>query len=141
MTDKQINYEQNSVIIDGVDVSECVNFRPDADTSEISYINACSIGLWQRWYSNLEPSCQMSCHCKNNKDCHYKKWQRKEQKCNRLKEEVSLLKESNSKLQQIEDVNSLEKCYLQQIDQLKAENDGLKEKIMYLESEIDRLNG
>ena len=36
-------------------------------------------------------------------------------------EEVSLLKESNSKLQQIEDVNSLEKCYLQQIDQLKAD--------------------
>ena len=48
---------------------------------------------------------------------------RKEQECERLKEEVSLLKESNSKLQQIEDVSSLEKCYLQQIDQLKAENE------------------
>ena len=45
--------------------------------------------------------------------------QAKEQECERLKEEVSLLKESNSKLQQIEDVNSLEKCYLQQLDQLK----------------------
>ena len=51
---------------------------------------------------------------------------RKEQECERLKEEVSLLKESNSKLQQIEDVNSLEKCYLQQLDQLKAENEQLK---------------
>ena len=50
----------------------------------------------------------------------------KEQECNRLKEEVSLLKESNSKLQQIEDVNSLEKCYLQQLDQLKAENEDLE---------------
>lgn len=63
------------------------------------------------------------------------------QECNRLKEEVSLLKESNSKLQQIEDGKSIEKFYLQQLDQLKDENEGLKEKIMYLESEIDRLNG
>lgn len=45
----------------------------------------------------------------------------KEQECERLKKEVSLLKESNLKLQQIEDVNSLEKCYLQQLDQLKVE--------------------
>ena len=74
MTDKQI-------IIDGVDVSGCVNLRLEANTSETSYYNACSIGLWQRWYSNLEPSCQMSCYCKNNKDCYYKKWLRKEQEC------------------------------------------------------------
>ena len=59
MTHKQI-------IIDGVDVSGCVNFRPDADTAEASYTNACFIGLMQRWYSNLEPSCIMSCSCKDN---------------------------------------------------------------------------
>lgn len=53
---------------------------------------------------------------------------KKEQECERLKEEVSLLKESNSKLQQIEDVNSLEKCYLHQLDQLKAENKELKKQ-------------
>ena len=81
MTDKQI-------IIDGVDVSGCVNLRLEANTAETSYYNACSIGLWQRWYSNLEPSCQMSCHCKNNKDCHYKKWKRKEQKLNKIKDYV-----------------------------------------------------
>lgn len=80
MIDKQI-------IIDGCDVSDCVNLRLEANTAETSYYNACSIGLWQRWYSNLEPSCQMSCHCKNNKDCYYKKWQRKEQECERLKKE------------------------------------------------------
>ena len=68
--------------------------------------------------------------CNEQEPCIYKianeleeKLLRKEQECERLKEEVSLLKESNSKLQQIEDVNSLEKCYLQQLDQFKAEND------------------
>lgn len=50
----------------------------------------------------------------------------KEQECEKLKEEVSLLKEINSKSQQMEDANSLEKYYLQQIDQLKAEVDELK---------------
>ena len=71
--------------------------------------------------------------CNEKEPCIYKianeleeKLLRKEQECERLKEEVSLLKESNSKLQQIEDVNSLEKCYLQQLDQLKAENEQLK---------------
>ena len=43
-----------------------------------------------------------------------------------MEEEVSLLKESNSKLQQIEDVNSLEKCYLQQLDQLKEQLEAYK---------------
>lgn len=60
----------------------------------------------------------------------------KEQECERLKEEVSLLKESNSKLQQIEDVNSLEKCYLQQLDQLKANNDALFKAI----EEVNKIN-
>ena len=53
----------------------------------------------------------------------------KEQECERLKKEVSLLKESNSKLQQIEDVNSLEKCYLQQLDQLKEKNEKLEQTL------------
>lgn len=88
LENKQINYEQNSVIIDGVDVSGCENFRPDADTSEISYTNACSIGLWQRWYSNLEPSCTMSCSCKENPNCNYKQLKRKEQKLNKIKDYV-----------------------------------------------------
>ena len=81
MTDKQI-------IIDGVDVSGCINFRPDVDTAEVSYTNACSIGIWQRWYSNLEPSCIMSCSCKYNPDCYYKQLKRKEQKLAKIKQYV-----------------------------------------------------
>ena len=77
--------------------------------------------------------------CNEKEPCIYKianeleeKILRKEQECERLKEEVSLLKESNSKLQQIEDVNILEKCYLQQLDQLKAENEKLDKEVKLL---------
>ena len=56
----------------------------------------------------------------------------KEQECEKLKEEVSLLKESNSKLQQMEDGKSIEKFYLQQLDQLKSENEELKKYIKHL---------
>jgi phosphatidate phosphatase PAH1 len=100
-------YPEKSIIIDGVDVSGCKWF---------THNQLCECAI--------KPADDFHCHA--NPNCHYKKWQYKEQECNRLKEEVSLLKESNSKLQQIEDVNSLEKYYLQQIDQLKAEIDELK---------------
>ena len=79
MTDKQI-------IIDGIDVSGCINYRPDVETTQINYTNACSIGIWQRWYSNLEPNCIMSCSCKYNPNCYYKQLKAKEQECEELKE-------------------------------------------------------
>ena len=70
----------------------------------------------------------------------------KEQECERLKKEVSLLKESNSKLQQIEDVNSLEKYYLHQLDKLKQineelqkENEKLKKQLQVKEQECEEL--
>ena len=134
LENKEINYEQNSVIINGVDVSGCTH-----------HYNG-----WSNLHRDTRPMCDIGydreCEPKHFECSHYvkcleKQLKRKEQECERLKEEVSLLKESNSKLQPIEDVSSLEKCYLQQFDQLKDENGGLKEKIMYLESEIDRLNG
>ena len=70
----------------------------------------------------------------------------KEQECEKLKKEVSLLKESNSKLQQIEDANSLEKYYLQQLNQLKKsneelqkENEKLKKQLQVKEQECEEL--
>lgn len=74
-----------------------------------------------------------------------RKLKAKEQECERLKKEVSLLKEINSKLQQIEDVNSLEKCYLQQLDKLKKENEkmskGYAELTEIVSSYIDDFTG
>lgn len=70
----------------------------------------------------------------------------KEQECEKLKKEVSLLKESNSKLQQIEDAKSLEKYYLQQLNQLKKsneelqkENEKLKKQLQVKEQESEEL--
>ena len=65
----------------------------------------------------------------NTENCLFKKLKAKEQECEELKEEVALLKESNSKLQLIEDASSIEKCYLQQLDQLKKENYELKQML------------
>lgn len=64
--------------------------------------------------------------------------QRKEQECEKLKEEVFLLKESNSKLQQIENSKSIEKFYLQQLDKLKAENKHLNELLNQALKDYDR---
>ena len=126
MTDKQI-------IIDGVDVSGCVNLRLEANTAETSYYNACSIGLWQRWYSNLEPSCQMSCHCKNNKDCYYKKWQRKEQECEKAKQNAHDTYELYKALMESFNILQGEKIKLEQeCEELKKANDEKNELLIKL---------
>ena len=79
-------------------------------------------------------------YCFDYKDCIYKLYARKEQECEELKEEVALLKESNSKLQPIEDANSIEKGYLQQLDQLKKENEELKLENKKLENANNALH-
>ena len=116
MTDKQI-------IIDGVDVAECRHFNYgkgyNPETEE-SVKGACECITAHDSYGEF-----MYYGICKGRDCYYKQLKRKEQECERLKEEVSLLKESNSKLQPIEDVNSLEKYYLQQLDQLKKENENI----------------
>ena len=120
MKDKQI-------IIDGIDVSGCENFRPDADTSEISYTNACSIGLWQRWYSNLEPSCTMSCSCKENPNCNYKQLKRLEK----------LLSDINGKFYKaVDDLKAKE----QECERLNADSISLRDRVVKLERAILRRN-
>ena len=86
MTDKEI-------IIDGVDVRECVEFRDDVYTDK-QINNACSIGLWQRHYRGLKENCKMSCECKNNSDCYFKQLKRKEQECEKLKAIVTEAEEA-----------------------------------------------
>ena len=115
MTDKQI--------IDGVDVSGCIKFRPDVETTQVNYTNACSIGIWQRRYSNLEPSCIMSCSCKDNPNCYYKQLKRKEQECERLKKQNEIMLKSLKKLQN-KLCSSTSQCKYFLIDVLKeVEND------------------
>ena len=114
MTDKQI-------IIDGIDVSGCVNFRPDTDTSETSYINACSIGLWQRWYSNLEPSCIISCNCKDNPNCYYKQLKRKEQECEELNNIINEAKNSKLDLNSFFAIEATVGEYQLELDQLNED--------------------
>lgn len=59
------------MIINGVDVSECVYYRDDVYADK-QIDNACSIGLWQRHYSGLEENCKKYCECKNNPNCYFK---------------------------------------------------------------------
>lgn len=81
MTDKQI-------IINGVDVSKCKLYRDKVSFANgMTITDVCSIWIWQRDYSGLEPSCIMKCHCSNNSNCYYKQLERKEQECERLNEE------------------------------------------------------
>ena len=157
---KDINVpHKEQMIIDGVDVSGCSYYQYNMCTATKDDHGDCSLccqdyDMNDCYYKQLKrkeqseaklvKQLQTICDFINNRPETFKGVyggvdkiiteyaERKEQECERLKEEVSLLKESNSKLQQIEDVNSLEKCYLQQLDQLKAENEQLKQyKTLY----------
>ena len=61
-----------------IDVSKCKFYR-----DEVSFVHGetikdvCSIWIWQRDYSGLEPSCIMECHCSDNHDCYYKQFKSK----------------------------------------------------------------
>ena len=109
--------------MDNINVKGCINYRPSVDTTQVSYINACSIGVWQRWYSNLEPSCIMSCSCKDNPNCHYKNWKRKEQECEKLR---FPMKDNNYAL--------LTKEEFENFNQLKKENEQFKQTLEEIKS-------
>lgn len=109
MTDKQI-------IIDGIDVSGCINFRSDVETTQVNYTNACSIGIWQRWYTNLEPSCITSCSCKYNPNCYYKQLKRLEKAC-----------------------DNREDTYITNLNNLANEAKFLREKLQAKEQECEEL--
>lgn len=125
MTDKQI-------IIDGIDVSGCSALIEDyqrANNIDGRYEhikNVCELGergVEEFWFE-----------CKNNPNCHYKNWKRKEQECEELKEERDTLSVTRNKL--LDDLWVAEenlKDYIEHfnkasdgLDQLKAENDELK---------------
>ena len=94
MTDKQI-------IIDGVDVSGCENYGE-------TMVKTHNCTLYDEY---LRP-------CKGT-NCYYKKWQRKEQECERTKERLESFQKDYSKLYQVIE----NRGYIKELDQLKAEND------------------
>ena len=87
------------IIIDGIDISGCEFY-------------------WRK--KELCTNGNLTCYCQENKDCLYKKYKHKEQECEELKEDRERWKSNfNGKVSAIEEL-------LQQLAQLKAENDGLK---------------
>lgn len=67
LENKQINHEQNSVIIDGIDVSGCIHYRNYNDEFHCDLLS--------------EPLV-----CMDNPNCHYKQHKRKEKILNNIKE-------------------------------------------------------
>lgn len=119
MTDKQI-------IIDGVDVSGCEYYREDVFTNK-QLNNVCSIGLWQRHYKGLEPSCVMSCQCKQNQNCSYKQLKRKEQEFQTYRKFDPIISRILKQCETFKQVKSLSPIDF--INNLIKENDELKDEI------------
>ena len=108
MTDKQI-------IIDGVDVSGCEYFRETLPT-----------GCLGEYRCNCDSINTMSLNCEEN-NCIYKQLKAKEQECKRLMETC---KEMNEVIRTETTRCSLVNSLNEQLDQLKAENEILKEKLI-----------
>ena len=140
MTDKQI-------IIDGVDVSGCGQIIDD-------YQQANRItGKYEHFYNICECGCRSvefyNLYCKDNPNCYYKKWQRKEQECEELQQYHNKCceefeKEKKEWLEKYNQVSrdfyngkycNAEKC--QQLDQLKAE---VKSKTEYIQEQREIIN-
>ena len=108
--DKQI------IIIDGVDVSGCKYYIENN-------------GIEAQGCYELTDLCECNDEnefCDNNPNCHYKNWQRKEQECEELKEQ---LKEMNEVIRTETTRCNLVNILKTELDQLKAENDELKKII------------
>ena len=76
MTDKE------KIIIDGVDVSECLFHEVDINHNNICELNYMSATGYNIWYK-----------CSDNPNCYYKQKTRKEQECEKLQEQISKIKE------------------------------------------------
>lgn len=128
MTDRQI-------IIDGVDVSGC-NFTLERDGKiKCECTHATGFGV--------------ICDCESWKTCDYKNYKRKEQECERLKQGYAELTEIvspymgdftgyNEELGGF-DIVLCVKQLLEQLDQLKAENEWLKEEFINKNEKIKEL--
>ena len=102
MTDK-------SIIIDGVDVSGCKKYEHEIVRCNATLKNMCF--------------CGGRCTDKKNTDCYFKQLKRKEQECEELKKDLTDL----SKI--IDCKNGTILTFKEQLDQLNAENEKLKQTL------------
>ena len=133
MTDKQMI----------IDVSKCKFYRDDVSFVDgTTLTDVCSIWIWQRDYSGLEPNCIMECHCSDNPNCSYKQLKAKDESYEELRQYHNKCCEDNAK--EVGDwlwkynqslrascsgkYCNTEKC--QQLAQLKEENDRLRKRIV-----------
>ena len=144
MTDKQI-------IIDGVDVSGCSDISGHVnDFGEYECLCRCIFGDGSDDYGVIGHEM-----CKDNPNCHYKNWQRKEQECEKAKqnaqdtydlwqaliESFNILQGEKIKLEQeCEELKAELELFKTSnqttIDQLKKENDALFKAI----EEVNQIN-
>ena len=119
MKDKQI-------IIDGVDVSGCEWIR--------------EVGLDSQYICTCNSPNKTSGYCKDNPNCYYKQLKRKEQECEELKKVNEEKNELLAKLGCPTIATARMKTFTleQQLDQLKADNKALCERIVKLEEEVER---
>ena len=119
MTDKQI-------IIDGVDVSGCD--RLNAFPMQYGEPHEICLTSLEQWGGQEK-------YCKDRPNCYYKKWQRKEQECERLKKWLPIVTRLENEFENFEKAKAIDyKSYIEQIfielDKLKAENDELRKNLV-----------
>lgn len=110
--------ENKEIYIDGVDVSGCDCYCDGKCLCEYNEINRKII----RYYS-----------CNKFPNCYYKQLKAKEQECERLKKIIDEAKNSKLDLKSFLVGEAIQNEYEQQLDQLKAENEGLKKIIERLD--------
>lgn len=128
MTDKEI-------IIDGVNITECEYFWNIGDAEGLKI---CKINFDDNYFSNGIPCGE---RCKKHPDCYFKQLTRKTQECEELKNQLIQKDEVNTFFNTpIEgwDNDSCKICESKQnYDQLKAENESLKESLKMFSSTLD----
>lgn len=110
------NKENKQILIDGVDVSGCTKYEHEIIRCNTSLKNMCFYGG--------------RCTDKRNADCYYKQLKRKEQECNELRTERKNLKWD------LENNIQVKNHAMEEINQLKAENDDYIKVIEHLKTII-----
>lgn len=113
MTDKQI-------MIDGINVSECRYFN---GYQRIVRNNECIVDMQNACIEEIKTK-----PCSQKHNCYFKNWQRKEQECERLKKEKAEILEKTGMIETLQGYTVKDIEYMeQQLDQLKEENEELKQ--------------